>query len=111
MQQIRKDIHDALFVQPMIEHQKGKPNSLGDMEPGADVPYSCYFYLGEEKVLNSAGEEVISNMQIYVRGTEGLAIQMSSTIDCGPVKNQRIIAKNTFYGRKGAAVISVVYLP
>lgn len=111
MQQIRKEVYDALFVSKMTEHRQSKPDSLGDTKPGEDVEYRCYYYTGFEKIVNADGEECISNMQIYVKGEDAVSIRNDSTISCDAAVKQKILSIRVYRGRAGAPVIGVIYLP
>lgn len=111
MQQIRKDIYDGLFVTPFTEHVQGKPDSLGDTDPGENIEYRCFLVESFEKVLNELGAETLSGMQLYVRGEDAIKIHNDSKFTCGAAVKQSLIAKKTFRGREGAPVIGVLYLP
>lgn len=111
MQQIRADIYKSLFVFPIKEHTKQAADSLGETLPGPVLEYKGYYYEGFERVLNTLGQEELSHMQIYLRGEDAVQIQLSSTISCGSVQEQRIVSKKVYYGRDGSPVIGVLYLP
>lgn len=111
MQQIRKDVYAALFVFPVTEHIQDVGDSLGDSIEAGTLEYKGYYYEGFEKVLNDNGEEELSHMQVYLRGEDAIKIHNNSKISCGRVEKQRIVTRQVYYGRDGAPVIGVLYLP
>lgn len=111
MQQIRKDIFTDLFVNDVTVMTPGVTDSLGDANSDATQVFKGYLYEHNEKVLNAQGQEVLSGMQIYLRGDDAAAIDIHAKISCGDFKDLPIIARKVYRGRKGARVIGVVYLP
>ena len=111
MKQIRKDVLEALFVSDVIVTAPKVSDSLGDSDPQVPVVYKGYLYERNEKVLNDRGQEVISGMQIYLKGEDAQAIDIHSRISCDHVKDSPIIARQVYRGRKATCVIGVVYLP
>ena len=111
MQKIRKDILEALFVSDVTVTAPQASDSLGDANPQASVVYKGYLYEHNEKVRNDQGQEVLSGMQIYLKGEDAQAIDIHSKISCDHVQDSPIIARQVYRGRKGARVIGVVYLP
>lgn len=110
-QRIRPDVVKALMVMPVIVYPQGGANSMGDTEDGTPTTLHGYVYENAEKVINMAGEEELSNMQIYLQGDEAKSVALSSLISCLDAIKSRIISREVYYGRQGAAIIGVLYLP
>lgn len=111
MQGISKDIYEALFVSDVIVTAPNASDSLGDTTTQEPITYKGYLYEHNEKVLNALGQEVLSGMQIYLRGEDVQAIDIHSKISCDQVKNSPILARAVYRGKKGSRVIGVLYLP
>lgn len=110
-QQIRTDIYQSLFTTPVTLHVQGKKDSLGDTEDETIQEFLCYPYEHRTMVTNDKGDEVVSNCQLYMKGTDVVQIDIHSEVDVLTYKRSPIISIENYKGREGADVIGVLYLP
>lgn len=110
-QSINPSIYTALFVTPAYIHTQGEASALGDTEDDTTYVVNCYAYEHRTKVLNELGQEVISGLQLYMKGDDIIQIDMHSKVTCATAVRTEILARETFRGRDGAQVIGVLYLP
>jgi hypothetical protein len=110
-QQIRPEILESLFVTPVTIYPQGQTDSMGDTTEGTPITYLGYVYENAIAIINALGKEELSNMQIYLKGTEAGAIALTSLVTCLDVTKQRIIARKIYRGRRGSQVIGILYLP
>lgn len=110
-QKIDGKIASTMMTTPVIIYPQGQIDSLGESVESPPVTYYGYVYEGIERIVNDVGEEVLSNMQIYLRGDEAAQIDIHSEVSCLDVVKSRIISRKVFRGRGGAKVIGVLYLP
>lgn len=110
-QQIRTDIYQKLFTTPVTIHVQGKKDSLGDTTETSTQEFLCYPYEHRELVKNANGDEVVSNCQLYMRGTDIVQIDIHSLVSVLRYVQVPIISTENYKGREGADVIGVLYLP
>lgn len=111
MQTIRADIYEALFNSTVTVYPQSPVDSLGDSTDQTPYTYNGYLYESAEKIVNYTGEEDVSNIQIYLRGSEASLIDIHSLISCGSAVKQRILTRKLYRGRNASLVIGVLYLP
>ena len=111
LQQIRLDVTEALFVTPVIVYPQGNANSMGDTTDSTPVTYHGYVYESAVIVINSMGQEELSNMQIYLTGNDAAAIALTALVTCLSAVKQRVVARKIYRGRQAATVIGILYLP
>lgn len=108
---MRPDIFKKMCTTPLVEHTQEVTDSFSDSQEGLQKSYLCYFYEGGTRVLNSLGQEELSNVQLFLRGEDIVQVQESSKITCKHLVQQRIITKKIYYGPGEIPVIGVIYLP
>lgn len=110
-QQIDPSVYKALFVTPAEIISQGGCDALGDTEDETTTTVMCYVYEHRVKVLNQQGQEVVSGLQLYMRGEDAIQIDMHAKVTCATAVRTEILARETWRGRDGAQVIGILYLP
>lgn len=110
---IRKDIYDVLMTSSFTVTTQAECDSLGDRLLSKTATYYGYVYRNTEKIYDSAGVEVLSHVQIYMRGSEAVLIGPYDTITCADanVQDETILSCELYRGRYSIPVIGVLYLP
>lgn len=110
-QQIRIDVWQRLFTTAVTIHIQGKKDSLGDSSEEGTQSFLCYPYEHRTLVKNDKGDEVVSNCQLYLRGTDIEQIDIHSLVSVLSYVKSPIVSMANYRGSGGAAVIGVLYLP
>lgn len=108
---VNKHVIKKMMTTPFTAYPQGKPDSMGDRVELAPISNKCYVHETMQMVINSQGQEELSNLQIYVPGELGVTIEPTAKISCLGHDKQRIIKRVVSYGRFSKPVIAVFYLP
>lgn len=108
---MNSQVKKNMMTEPIKVYAKGNTDSMGDREELS--PKTFYGYVVEtiQTVINREGKEELSNIQIYLDGSDGLKIDPNAEVSCLTHIKQRIIKRSTYYKKRGEPDVTVLYLP
>lgn len=100
-----------MFTVPVTVFPIASVDSVGDVIEATPLNLKCYRADEVQIVVNAEGKEERSNIQLYINGTDALAINADDLISVAGADKIRVIKKQVFYLPNGDADIGVFYLP